>query len=68
MKRLIYSGAGLLVLLLAFAAFNMATNVFLSGARVDLTEQKLYTFSEGTQQVLADLHPLMRYIPWSGHF
>ena len=55
MKRLIYSGAGLLVLLLAFAAFNMATNVFLSGARVDLTEQKLYTFSEGTQQVLADL-------------
>ncbi|MEH6565158.1 MAG: Gldg family protein [Halopseudomonas sp.] len=55
MKRLIYSGAGLLVLLLAFVAFNMATNVLLPGARVDLTEQKLYTFSEGTQQILDDL-------------
>lgn len=55
MKRLIYSGAGLLVLLLAFVAFNMATNVFLPGARIDLTEQKLYTFSDGTQQILADL-------------
>ena len=42
MKRIMYSGAGLLVLLLAFFAFNMATGVLLPGARLDLTEQKLW--------------------------
>ncbi len=55
MKRLMYSGTGLLVLLLAFLAFNMATNVLLPGARLDLTEQKLYTISDGTRQILRDL-------------
>ncbi len=55
MKRLMYSGAGLLVLLLAFFAFNMATNVLLPGARLDLTEQKLFTLSDGTKQILDEL-------------
>lgn len=55
MKRLMYSGAGLLVLLLAFFAFNMATTVLFPSARLDLTEQKLYTLSDGTKQVLAEL-------------
>ncbi len=43
MKRLMYSGTGLLVLLLAFIAFNISTGTLLPGARLDLTEQKLYT-------------------------
>lgn len=55
MKRLMYSGAGLLVLLLAFIAFNMASSVLLPGARLDLTEQKLFTISDGTRQILEDL-------------
>jgi ABC-type uncharacterized transport system involved in gliding motility auxiliary subunit len=50
-----YSGAGLLVLLLAFFAFNMATGVLLPGARLDLTEQKLYTLSDGTREILQEL-------------
>ena len=55
MKRVMYSGAGLLVLLLAFFAFNMATGVMLPGARLDLTEQKLYTLSDGTREILQEL-------------
>ena len=55
MKRIMYSGAGLLVLLLAFFAFNMATGVLLPGARLDLTEQKLYTLSDGTREILQEL-------------
>jgi len=55
MKRLMYSGTGLLVLLLAFIAFNMASSVLLPGARLDLTEQKLYTISPGTRQILEGL-------------
>ncbi|UAW97695.1 Gldg family protein [Halopseudomonas nanhaiensis] len=55
MKRIMYSGTGLLVLLLAFVAFNMASSVLLPGARLDLTEQNLYTISDGTEQILEDL-------------
>lgn len=56
MKRLMYSGTGLLVLLLAFIAFNISTGTLLPGARLDLTEQKLYTISDGTRQILKDLN------------
>lgn len=66
MKRLMYSGTGLLVLLLAFVAFNMASNVLLPGARVDLTEQKLFTISDGTRQILGELdEPITLYFFFS---
>lgn len=66
MKRIMYSGTGLLVLLLAFVAFNMASNVLLPGARLDLTEQKLYTISEGTREILEDLdEPITLYFFFS---
>lgn len=66
MKRIMYSGTGLLVLLLAFIAFNMASNVLLPGARLDLTEQKLYTISDGTRQILKDLdEPINLYFFFS---
>lgn len=66
MKRLMYSGTGLLVLLLAFVAFNMASNTLLPGARLDLTEQKLYTISEGTRKILTGLEePITLYFFFS---
>ncbi|MCR3805827.1 hypothetical protein K3Z85_27305, partial [Pseudomonas aeruginosa] len=47
MKRVLSSGAGLLLIALAFLAFNMVSGLLFSGARLDLTEQKLYTISPG---------------------
>ena len=66
MKRLMYSGTGLLVLLLAFIAFNISTGTLLPGARLDLTDQKLYTISDGTRQILKDLdEPVTLYFFFS---
>src|SRR5690554_1303888 len=66
MKRLMYSGTGLLLLLLAFIAFNISTGTLLPGARLDLTEQKLYTISDGTRQILRDLdEPVTLYFFFS---
>lgn len=55
MKKLMVSGAGLVLIALAFLAFNLFSSLSLTGARLDLTEQKLYTISSGTQQILAEL-------------
>ena len=55
MKRLLYSGAGLLLIAVACLAFNLISGLTLSNARLDLTEQKLYTLSEGTERILAGL-------------
>ena len=55
MKRVIYSGAGLLLIALAFLLFNGLTGTLLTNARLDLTEQKLYTISEGTERILEGL-------------
>jgi len=55
MKRVIYSGAGLLVIAAAFLAFNIFSSLVFTDARLDLTEQKLYTISKGTERVLSEL-------------
>lgn len=55
MKKLMYSSAGLLVIALAFLGFNMLSGLTLQNARLDLTEQKLYTISSGTQRILESL-------------
>ena len=55
MKKLMLSSAGLVLIALAFLAFNLFSSLSLSGARLDLTEQKLYTISAGTEQILAEL-------------
>ena len=55
MKKLMYSGVGLLVIALAFVAFNLLSSQVFTSARLDLTEQKLYTITPGTQKILADL-------------
>ena len=55
MKKLMYSGVGLLLIAVAFLAFNMLSSLGLGNARLDLTEQKLYTISAGTEQILGGL-------------
>lgn len=54
-KRLIHSGTGLLLIALAFVAFNMLSGLLLRDLRLDLTEQRLYSLSDGTRQILAGL-------------
>ncbi|GLZ87086.1 hypothetical protein Pres01_31370 [Metapseudomonas resinovorans] len=66
MKRLMYSGAGLLLIAVAFLAFNMLAGLTLTNARVDLTEQKLYTISNGTKQILGEIdEPINLYFFYS---
>ena len=47
--------AGLAVTLVLFFAVNMASGALLRGARMDLTENGLYTLSEGTENILATM-------------
>jgi len=45
---------------IAFVAVNMLANVGLRGARVDLTEGKLYTLSQGSRNIAASLDEPIR--------
>ncbi|MNQ16146.1 ABC-type uncharacterized transport system [compost metagenome] len=66
MKRIIYSGSGLLLIALVFLAFNMVASLGLPNARLDLTEQKLYTISAGTERILGELdEPVNLYFFYS---
>jgi ABC-type uncharacterized transport system involved in gliding motility auxiliary subunit len=57
---------GLVALAVLFLAVVMLSNAGLRGMRVDLTQNKLYTLSPGTQQVLKDLkEPLNLYFYFS---
>lgn len=68
MKRIIHSGTGLLLIALVFLAFNMVAGLGLRDARLDLTEQKLYTISEGTKRILGALdEPINLYFFYSNN-
>ena len=55
MKKLMLSSAGLVLIALAFLAFTLFAGLGLSNARLDLTEQKLYTLTDGSRQILREL-------------
>jgi ABC-type uncharacterized transport system involved in gliding motility auxiliary subunit len=55
MKALV-SWFGLLIVLVVFVAFNVLSGTLLTHGRADLTENKLYTLSQGTKSVLANLN------------
>jgi gliding motility-associatede transport system auxiliary component len=56
----------LIALAVLFLAVVMLSNVGLRGMRVDLTQNRLYTLSPGTQQVLAELkEPVNLYFYFS---
>lgn len=54
-RRLLTSGLGLLAALGLAIGVNLLAERALPRARIDLTEQRLYTLAEGTRQILAGL-------------
>src|SRR5215216_6167500 len=59
MKKL-FSITGLLVALVLFLVLNVLSGAALKTARLDLTESKLYTLSDGTRRILANLQEPIR--------
>lgn len=55
MRRIFYSYAGLALLACALLLFNALTGSLLKNAQLDLTENRLYSLSDGTRQLLAEL-------------
>lgn len=55
MKRKMYSGFGLLVLLVGFLAFNLLNSNLFHSVRLDLTENRLFTLAEGSKQVVDEI-------------
>ncbi len=65
-KRTGYGVGGLVALAVLFLAIVMLSNAGLRGMRLDLTENKLYTLTPGTQQVLRELQdPVNLYFYFS---
>jgi len=65
-RRTGFGIGGLIALAVLFLGVVMLSNVGLRGMRVDLTQNKLYTLSRGTQQVLAELkEPVTLYFYFS---
>jgi len=52
-QTLLYSAIGLVAMALILVAFNVVTGAF--KVRMDLTEEKAYTLSQGTHAILKDL-------------
>jgi ABC-type uncharacterized transport system involved in gliding motility auxiliary subunit len=66
MSRNFYSGLGLVLLAVAFLVFTLVNNLWFSGARLDLTENKLYTLSAGSEAIVARIdEPLNLYFFFS---
>src|SRR5258708_38479734 len=63
---MVFGVGGLIALAVLFLGVVMLSNVGLRGMRVDLTQNKLYTLSPGTRQVLAELkEPVTLYFYFS---
>ncbi len=66
MNRKIYSNAGLLFLVVAFILFTLANNLMFNSVRVDLTENQLYTLSNGSQRIVESIdEPINLYFFFS---
>jgi ABC-type uncharacterized transport system involved in gliding motility auxiliary subunit len=65
-KRQSMTAGTLIVLAVLFVALVVLSNVLLRGFRLDLTEHRLYTLSEGTRHVVAELdEPINLYFFFS---
>lgn len=65
-KKAVYSLGSLVLLLVLFVALSMLSSNLLRGLRFDLTENQLFTLSEGTLNVLAGLQePVTLYFYFS---
>ena len=52
MNRKLVTGTGLVVALALFLGINIIANQTLTAVRLDLTENNLYTLSEGSKNIL----------------
>ncbi|UXI69590.1 Gldg family protein [Tahibacter amnicola] len=65
-QRRTLTGSTLVILGVLFVAVVLLSNVLLRGARVDLTQNNLYTLSDGTRNVLTKLdEPIHLYLYYS---
>jgi ABC-type uncharacterized transport system involved in gliding motility auxiliary subunit len=55
MQRILYSALGVLAALAVAVGVNLFADARLGSARLDLTQQRLYTLSPGTEKILAGL-------------
>jgi len=55
MKKTLLSTTGLLLALLLFLGFNILAGAGLKSTRIDLTENRLFTLSQGTRNLLSSL-------------
>lgn len=66
MTKKVYSGMGLLLLAVAFLVFTLLNNTIFSGMRLDLTENNLYTLSDGSKKVIDNIEePINLYFFFS---
>ena len=66
-KKFIYSLGSLVLLLILFVAISMLSGSLLRGMRVDLTQNGLYTLSDGSRNILRELQePVNLYLFFSG--
>ncbi len=65
-KRLTFGGGALVALALLFAGVTILLDYALRGARIDLTQNHLYTVAPGTKRILASLkEPINLYFYYS---
>lgn len=65
-KKLLYSIGSLVLLLVLFVVVSMLTSNLFRGLRFDLTENQLYTLSNGTRNIMHDLQePVTLYLFFS---
>ena len=65
-NRKTLSGGALVILIVLFIGLMLVVNVLFRGARVDLTQNNLYTLSSGTKEILSKLdEPINLYLFYS---
>ena len=63
-NRKAISGTALIVLAVLFVAVMLLVNVAFRGARIDLTQNHLYTLSDGTKKIIGAIdEPIARNAP-----
>jgi gliding motility-associatede transport system auxiliary component len=65
-NRKALSGTALIVLAVLFVAVMLLVNVVFRGARIDLTQNHLYTLSDGTKKIISSIdEPIHLYLYFS---
>jgi ABC-type uncharacterized transport system involved in gliding motility auxiliary subunit len=66
MEKKLYTRVGLLLIVVAFLVFTLLNNSLFSNIRVDLTENKLFTLSAGTDEIIQSIdEPINLYFFFS---